>query len=89
MKYKPLGDNVLLELHKFNENKIGGIYLPDGAGGDKWYGIVTAMGEGAISKHTIKIGDKVLYDIVGAREVKKNKIVLVGIDYIMCVIGDD
>ena len=88
MKYKPLGDNVLLELHKFNERMIGGIYVPDGAGIDKWYGIVTAMGDEAIEKHTVKVGDKVIYDIVGATEVEKDKIILVGMDYIMCVIGD-
>jgi len=87
VKYKPLGDNVLLELHKF-EKMAGGLFIPEGAGVDKWYGIVTAMGDEAIEKHTIKVGDKVLYDIVGATEVKHDEIILVGIGYIMCVIGD-
>jgi len=87
MKYIPLGNQVLLELHIL-EKKVNGIIIPDGAGEDVWYGIVMEMGDG-VETDMLKIGDKVFYSIFGAKTVEKDKIILVGIDDILCIFEEE
>ena len=88
MKYIPLENQVLLELHKF-ENKVNGIIIPDGVGETKWYGIVKAFGnEAKKSDADVEIGDKVLYSIYDAREIERDKLVMVAIDDLLCVVED-
>jgi co-chaperonin GroES (HSP10) len=87
MRYIPLGNQLLLELHTL-EKKVGGIIIPDGAEKDVWYGVVLEIGMEAC-KSIIKKGDKVFYNIYGAKELEKNKLIVVGISDILCVFEED
>jgi len=85
MNYRPLESQVLLELHKF-ENKVNGIIIPDGVGEAKWYGIIKAFGSKC--ETDLKVGDKVIYSVYGARELDKDKLIVVNIDDLLCVVED-
>jgi co-chaperonin GroES (HSP10) len=88
MNYRPLENQVLLELHKF-ENKVNGIIIPDGVGEAKWYGIVLAFGnEAKKSDADVEVGDKVIYSVYGARELEKEKLIVVNLDDLLCVVDD-
>ena len=87
MNYTPLEKQVILELHEL-EKKSGGIILPDGAGEKRYYGTVLFMGAEA-GESILEVGDNVLYNLYGAREIEKDKIVMVGISDILCIIEED
>ena len=74
---KPLGDRVLIEPKKFlNEQKKGGIIIPDSAKDKPQEGVVIALGPGKKDKNgqrisfDINIGDIVLMSQYGGTDVK-------------------
>ncbi len=78
MKIQPLGDRVLVEPVKEEEQKKGGIIIPDTAKEKPQQGKVIAVGTGKIDEKGNKIpfhvkkGDKVLMPKYGGTEVKMN-----------------
>ena len=76
MNIQPLGDRVLVEPIKEEEQKKGGIIIPDTAKERPQQGKVIAVGQGklddngkAIPMH-VKKGDKVLMPKYGGTEIK-------------------
>lgn len=76
MKYKPLGDRLLVKVSKAEEKTKSGIVLPDSAKEKPQEGEVAATGPGARDKDgkripmEVKTGDKVLYSKYSGTEVK-------------------
>ncbi|MFO7929421.1 MAG: co-chaperone GroES [Candidatus Humimicrobiaceae bacterium] len=76
MKYKPLGDRLLVKVSKAEEKTKSGIVLPDSAKEKPQEGEVVATGPGARDKDgkripmEVKTGDKVLYSKYSGTEVK-------------------
>jgi chaperonin GroES len=67
MSFKPLADNVLVEVEAAEKKTSGGIIIPDNVKETPNYGNVVAVGTGLLlqdgSRHTIEVsvGDKVLF----------------------------
>ncbi|MFO1531302.1 MAG: co-chaperone GroES [Kiritimatiellia bacterium] len=76
MKFKPLGDRVLVEPIKEADVKKGGIIIPDSAKEKPQQGKVIAIGTGKLDdngKHiafNVKVGDTVLMPKYGGTEIK-------------------
>lgn len=76
MKIQPLADRVLVEPIKEEEQKKGGIIIPDTAKEKPTTGKVLAIGTGKIDEKgqkipfNVKVGDKVLMPKYGGTEVK-------------------
>jgi chaperonin GroES len=76
MKFKPLGDRVLVEPIKENDVKKGGIIIPDSAKEKPQQGKVIAIGTGKQDKDgkliafNVKPGDTVLMPKYGGTEIK-------------------
>jgi len=76
MKYKPLGDRLLLKVKKAEEKTKSGIVLPDSAKEKPQEGQVVATGSGIRDKKgeliplEVKTGDDVLYSKYSGTEVK-------------------
>jgi chaperonin GroES len=76
MKIQPLGDRVLVEPIKEEEQKKGGIIIPDTAKEKPTTGKVIAIGTGKLDEKgnkipfNVKVGDKVLMPKYGGTEVK-------------------
>lgn len=64
---KPLGDRILVKILEREEEKVGGIIVPDTAKEKPQQGEVVAVGTGKLDKSgkrsplTVKKGDKVLF----------------------------
>lgn len=78
-KFKPLGDRVLIEPLKEDEQKTsGGIIIPDSAKEKPMQGKVVAVGPGGRKDDgeripmEVKVGDRVLYGKYSGTEVKIN-----------------
>ena len=74
-KIRPLGDRVLVEPAEAEEQKKGGIIIPDTAKEKPMEGIVIAVGkkkdkDGKVVDFDVKIGDRVLMPKYGGTEVK-------------------
>ncbi|NUP89188.1 MAG: co-chaperone GroES [Candidatus Sumerlaeia bacterium] len=76
-KFKPLGDRVLIEPVKEDEQKTaGGIIIPDSAKEKPMQGKVIAVGPGSRKDDgeripmEVKVGDRVLYGKYSGTEVK-------------------
>ena len=75
MKFKPLGDRILLKTLEAKEQTKGGILLPDSAKEKPQEGEIIAVGEGKKSDDgkvipvSLKVGDKVLYGKYSGTEV--------------------
>jgi chaperonin GroES len=76
-KFKPLGDRVLIEPLKEDEQKsTGGIIIPDSAKEKPMQGKVVAVGPGGRKEDgeripmEVKVGDHVLYGKYSGTEVK-------------------
>ena len=74
MKIRPLGDRVLVEPVE-EEQKVGGIYIPDAAKEKPIKGKVLAVGKKYDKDHKelpfdVKVGDAVLLPKYGGTEVK-------------------
>jgi len=76
MKVKPIGDRVLVKPAKEEEQKKGGIIIPDTAKEKPHEGKVIALGTGKLDKDgkkipfDVKVGDRVLISKYGGTEVK-------------------
>jgi chaperonin GroES len=76
MKIQPLGDRVLVEPIKEDEQKKGGIIIPDTAKEKPTQGKIIAIGTGKLDDagkkipFNVKVGDKVLMPKYGGTEVK-------------------
>ena len=74
MKIRPLGDRVLVEPVE-EEQKVGGIYIPDAAKEKPIKGKVLAIGKKGDKENkeipfNVKVGDEVLLPQYGGTEVK-------------------
>src|SRR6476469_301975 len=73
---RPLGDSVLVQPIEENENKKGGIIIPDNAKKKTQEGNVVSLGTGKVDDNgkkvefTVKKGDKVLFSESGGTEIK-------------------
>jgi len=76
MKIQPLGDRVLVEPVKEDEQKKGGIIIPDTAKEKPQEGKVIAVGTGKVDDNGkvipfhVKKGDKILMPKYGGTEIK-------------------
>ena len=76
LKVKPLGDRVLVEAVEEQEQKKGGIIIPDTAQEKPQEGKVVAVGpgkrgdDGSVTLMDVKKGDRVLYGKWSGTEVK-------------------
>ncbi len=84
MKFKPLGDKILLKQLEAKEQTKGGIVIPDTVKEKPQEGEIIAVGEGKKSPEgkvvplSLKTGDKVLYGKYSGTEV-----VIDGEDYLI------
>ena len=75
MKFKPLGDRVLVKPLEAKEQTKGGIIIPDSAKEKPQEGEIVAVGEGKrddtgkITPLSLKVGNKVLYGKYSGTEV--------------------
>ena len=76
VKFKPLGDRVLVQPLKEEEQVQGGIIIPDSAKEKPQQGKVIALGtggkdeDGNVREFTVKVGDTVLMPKYGGTELK-------------------
>ncbi len=76
MKVKPIGDRVLVKPAKEEEQKKGGIIIPDSAKEKPQEGKVIALGTGKLDDNgkkipfEVKVGDRVLISKYGGTEIK-------------------
>ncbi len=76
MKFKPLGDRVLVKPEEEKEEKRGGIIIPDTAKEKPMVGTVIAVGPGKLDdkgqrvQMNVKAGDRVLFGKYSGNEVK-------------------
>ena len=76
MKFRPLGDRVLVRRVEEATQTAGGIIIPDTAAEKPQEGEVLAVGNGAIGDDNervpldVKAGDKILFGKWGGTEVK-------------------
>lgn len=76
MAIKPLGDRIVIKALDQEEEKIGGIIIPDTAKEKPQEGEVVAVGpgklldSGARQAPSVAIGDKVLYGKYAGTEIK-------------------
>lgn len=80
MKFRPLGDRVLVKrLEEEEEQKSpGGIIIPDTAKEKPQHGVITAVGSGARNENgkiipmEVKEGDEILFGKYSGNDVKIN-----------------
>jgi chaperonin GroES len=76
MSMRPLRDRVLVERVEEQEQRIGGIIVPDSAKEKPQQGRVVAVGKGRVNDKgevfplDVKVGDTVLFGKYGGTEVK-------------------
>ncbi len=76
MKIKPLGDRILVKPLEAEEEKKGGIIIPDTAKEKPQEGVVRALGTGKTDDNgkkvpfEVKVGDRVLVSKYGGTEIK-------------------
>lgn len=74
MKFKPLGDRILVQRIEAEEEARGGIVIPDTAKEKPQEGLAVAVGEGRILESgdrvemAVKVGDRVLFGKYGGTE---------------------
>lgn len=76
MAIKPLGDRILVKPVEVEEEKIGGIIIPDTAKEKPQEGEIVAVGPGKMLESgerqamSVKVGDKILYGKYSSTEIK-------------------
>jgi chaperonin GroES len=76
MAIKPLGDRILVKPVEQEEEKIGGIIIPDTAKEKPQEGEIVAVGPGKVLESgerqalSVKVGDKILYGKYSSTEIK-------------------
>ena len=74
MKFKPLGDRILVQRTEAEEEVRGGIVIPDTAKEKPQEGVVVAVGDGRVLdsgdrvEMAVKTGDRVLFGKYGGTE---------------------
>ncbi len=74
MKFKPLGDRILVQRIEAEEEMRGGIVIPDTAKEKPQEGMVVAVGDGRVLdsgdrvEMAVKAGDRVLFGKYGGSE---------------------
>ena len=94
MKFKPLGNRVVVERIEAEDKTAGGILLPDSAKEKPQQGKVVAVGDGKLldsgnrQKMQVKKGDRVLFTSYAGDEFKSgaDELLLMGEDDILAVI---
>ena len=76
MKVRPLHDRIIVERIEEDEQRVGGIIIPDTAKEKPQHGKVIAVGKGRIEKDgkvtplDVKAGDTVLFGKYAGQEIK-------------------
>ena len=76
MSVRPLRDRVLVERIEEQEQKVGGIYIPDTAREKPQQGTVIAVGNGRVTEKgqviplDIKVGETILFGKFAGTEIK-------------------
>jgi chaperonin GroES len=76
MAIKPLGDRILVKPVEEEEEKIGGIIIPDTAKEKPQEGEIVAVGPGKMLESgerqamSVKVGNKILYGKYSSTEIK-------------------
>ena len=71
VKFKPLGDRVLIQTAPSEEKTASGIYIPDTAKEKPLKGSIVAVGSGKKDETMqVKVGDVVLYGQYSGTEIK-------------------
>ena len=76
MKVRPLHDRIIVERIEEDEQRVGGIIIPDTAKEKPQQGKVIAVGKGRIEKDgkvtplDVKAGDKILFGKYSGQEIK-------------------
>lgn len=76
MNIQPLADRVVVEPIETQEQKVGGIIIPDTAKERPQQGMIVAVGAGRVTDDgnkvalEVKVGDKILYGKYSGSEVK-------------------
>ena len=76
MAVKPLGDRILVKPVEEEDEKIGGIIIPDTAKEKPQEGEIVAVGPGKMLESgerqamSVKVGDKILYGKYSSTEIK-------------------
>ena len=89
MKFKPLGDRVVIKQDDVQETTKGGLLLTSGSKEKPQTGTIVAAGEGRYDNHgklvpmPVKEGDKVMYG-----KYSGNEITIEGVDYVLCRADD-
>jgi len=94
-KIRPLGDRVLVEPAEENEQKKGGIIIPDSAKEKPTESIVVALGTGKVNDNgekvafEVKKGDRVLVSKYGGTEIKLDgkEYKILNSDDILAIVG--
>lgn len=80
MKLKPLGDRVLVKALEKEEEKVGGIIIPDTAKDKPQEGLIESVGPGKLNDKgekqpmNLKVGDKVLFGKYSGTEIKVDNV---------------
>ena len=96
MAIKPLGDRILVKPSEEEEEKVGGIIIPDTAKEKPQEGEIVAVGPGKMLESgerqavSVKVGDKILYGKYSSTEIKYGgeEYLIMREDDILAVIGD-
>ncbi len=77
MKIRPLHDRIVVKRLEQEENKVGGLYIPDSAKEKPQEGEVVAVGAGKINEKTgervaldVKVGDRILFGKYSGSDIK-------------------
>jgi len=77
MNIRPLHDRIVVKRVESQENKVGGLYIPDSAKEKPQEGEVVAVGNGKISEKTgerqaldVKAGDRILFGKYSGSDIK-------------------
>ncbi len=89
MKFKPLGDRVIIKQDEVQETTAGGLLLTGSAKEKPQTGEIVAAGDGRYDTHgnlvpmPVSVGQKVMYG-----KYSGNEITIEGEDYILCRVDD-
>ena|SRR5579862_2880010 len=77
MNIRPLHDRIVVKRLEEQENKIGGLFIPDSAKEKPQEGEVVAVGKGKINEKTgavtppdVKTGDRILFGKYSGSEIR-------------------
>lgn len=88
MKFKPLGERVLVERNDEESKTSSGIIIPDNAKEKPLTGKVVAISNEVESAKTLKVGDTIVFGKYAGNEIKldKNEYIVLEIKDVLGVI---